>query len=608
MAPSADAIPPGGSGVPPSPSAAPEPLVDPAPIVARHRRAIGGDGAIAKAARLRVRQKTKELGLDGSEIYVIDDGRMRAESKIPALAAESVQVWDGKRLVVRGLNGDVRAQGQSDRAHAVTLASVLSLGYLRTSSTAIRALAPVDESGITYDRLVVVPEGGAPAEIWVRPDGLTAKVILQKAGRTQVRRVEAHGTFGGLVLPKIVSKSDATTRGSDTTTVESVDFVSAPMSGKLFEAPVAKLDATFPKGTTKVTVPAGLLRERYLSVSGSLGGRASLFLVDTGASTTVFDEDFLAEAGIRPAGGASFASDALFKGVRFARVPSFEVAGIRLGPQVALTIPLRRSEGFPLPVDGILGYDFWSRFVTAIDYPMGTMTFHRPDAFTPDAEDVAVPFELEGTTLHVPVTVNGNDAGTFTLDTGNGGEITLHRFDGIERLVPRGPNPLRFARGIAYGSSGAAAYETSVDLGLGPFVYRSAPVLLLDPRDPSGDATGGNGNVGVDFLKGFRVTFDYARAVVYLRQKRALRPASTLGVSGMTIKPAGAGAFVIDEVAPGWPADKAGLKPGDQVLAVDGVPLTGAGTNDLVPGEARRFQVRRGGQTLEISLIAATHP
>ena len=76
----------------------------------------------------------------------------------------------------------------------------------------------------------------------------------------------------------------------------------------------------------------------------------------------------------------------------------------------------------------------------------------------------------------------------------------------------------------------------------------------------------------------------------------------------MTIKPAGAGAFVIDEVAPGWPADKAGLKPGDQVLAVDGVPLSGAGTNDLVPGEARRFQVRRGGQTLEISLIAATHP
>ena len=494
--------------------------------------ALGGDGAIAKAARLRVRQRTKELGLDGSETYIIDGARMRSESTIPVLAADAVQVWDGKRLSTRGWNGDVRTQGRTDRAHAITMTSLLSLGYLRDPSTSIRARAPVDESGTLYERLIVTPEGGAPAELWVRPDGLTDRGSCRRAAapgppRRSAREVRRARPPEG----RRQERRDDEER--DTITVESVDFLATAADDTLFAPPAAKLDAVFPKGATKVTVPAGFLRERYLSVSGSLGGRSSLFLVDTGASTTVFDEDFLAEAGVRPAGGAAFASDALFKGVRFARVPKFEVAGIRLGPQVALAIPLRRSEGFPLPVDGILGYDFWSRFVTSIDYPMGTMTFHRPDTYAPDAADVAIPFELEGTTMHVPVTVNGKDAGTFTLDTGNGGEITLHRFDGIDRLC-RGLNPsasradrLRLERRRRLRDLGRSR--------LGPFVYKSAPVLLLDPRDPAGAATGGNGNVGVDFLAIPR----HLRLRALRRPpaaERALRPAAAVGVSGMTIR------------------------------------------------------------------------
>ena len=598
----------GTKSVEPSSGVPPTVKIDPKPLLAKHRMALGGDAAIAKAARMRVRQKTKDVGLEGLEVYVLENGRMRAESVIPVLRAESIEIWDRERLAVRGWNGDVRLQGPEDRRYFVTVTSLRSLGYLREASTRIDGLPSIDEGGTSYERLLIVPEGGSPAELWLRPDGLAHKVILDKKGRKTTRVFESYGKYGPLLVPKVVKKSDSMKNEVDTETVESVEFLLAPLEAKTFERPPAKLDVSFPKQTHKITLPAAMLNGRYLTVSGSVGGRSATFLLDTGASMTVMDHDFLVEAGVKAAGGATYKGAALFKGLQFARIPGIDVGGMKVGSQVVYAIPLRKNSGFPLQVDGILGYDFWSRFVTSVDYPAGTLTFHRPGTFVQDPADVRIPFELEGTSVHVPVSINGKSAGTFELDTGNGGECTVHRFDGADQLVPTGPAPLRFARGITYGSSSAAAYKTSLELGVGPFVYKSAPVLLLDPKDPAGAATSGNGNIGVSFLKSFVVTFDYASSAVYLRQKRGLRPASTVGVSGVSLKRLENGDFAIDEVVPGWPGDKAHLKADDIIVSVDGVPQTEDDLGEFIPGESKQVEIRRGTEALRTTLVAAQHP
>lgn len=64
---------------------------------------------------------------------------------------------------------------------------------------------------------------------------------------------------------------------------------------------------------------------------------------------------------------------------------------------------------------------------------------------------------------------------------------------------------------------------------------------------------------------------------------------------------------VITSVAQGSPAAAAGLRVGDEILAIDGCDLREACVNwrQLVPGQRYRLRVRSGGREREATLVPA---
>jgi len=81
------------------------------------------------------------------------------------------------------------------------------------------------------------------------------------------------------------------------------------------------------------------------------------------------------------------------------------------------------------------------------------------------------------------------------------------------------------------------------------------------------------GNVGSALLKCFEVTFDYGNQVMYL--KRLPEPVADAGVfdrSGMWIN-AENGGFQVMSLTSGGPAESAGIKVGDVITAVHGIPV-----------------------------------
>jgi C-terminal processing protease CtpA/Prc len=68
--------------------------------------------------------------------------------------------------------------------------------------------------------------------------------------------------------------------------------------------------------------------------------------------------------------------------------------------------------------------------------------------------------------------------------------------------------------------------------------------------------------------------------------------------------------LVVIEVAAGSPADRAGLRKGDWITLIDGQRAnpTTLREKPAVPGDARKLTVRRGSETLGISMIAVAPP
>lgn len=150
------------------------------------------------------------------------------------------------------------------------------------------------------------------------------------------------------------------------------------------------------------------------------------------------------------------------------------------------------------------------------------------------------------------------------------------------------PWPDSGRRGVLFVGGGHLAHG----LGLAPRIERRLPgarVLTVLPVNPGALARGGE-----------QGGTPPAGLVVISTPPPPRRPRL-----GVTIKPVERG-LMIERIWPGTPAQRAGLKAGDILLAVDGRPLKRAkDIHDVIkaaPFAPHRYQVERKGQTLEMSI------
>ncbi|KJV37393.1 hypothetical protein VI08_00875 [Luteibacter yeojuensis] len=115
-------------------------------------------------------------------------------------------------------------------------------------------------------------------------------------------------------------------------------------------------------------------------------------------------------------------------------------------------------------------------------------------------------------------------------------------------------------------------------LDIGPVAVRGH-VAQLTPPDAGATANVSEaGNIGQDILSRFHVGFDYRRGEMSLAQRTEMR-AVQMNDPGMRAgrKPGALDRFTVAGVVTGGPAYKAGVRAGDAILAVDGVPAAKLG-------------------------------
>ena len=330
----------------------------------------------------------------------------------------------------------------------------------------------------------------------------------------------------------------------------------------------------------------------------TIGGRSYSFLVDSGASFTVFDSSLSSELGNEverqiistPAGPREFV---------LARPKSASIGKLALykdSPVVLHDLTSMR-EALGVDIRGCLGMDFLSRHVVRIDLDEGRLTILRS---MHTCEGQRLPLKIEGGRPWIEVSVPGSDLPVwFAIDTGHlgldSGRILADLQQHLEKI-----GKLRI---VSTSNVETAGGRMEIQLGflngikLGPFEHSGW--LFSSTRDCNA--------LGLGFLARYNVTFDFPERAVYLRASSRRAATDQLGGSGLGIAYRG-GKLVLDLVPEGSPAAKAGQLKNDELQSIDQHKAEGAcimNLGRLLSGTDRtvRISIRRGKEVMEVAVV-----
>ncbi len=259
-------------------------------------------------------------------------------------------------------------------------------------------------------------------------------------------------------------------------------------------------------------------------------------------------------------------------------------------------------------VDGILGGTVFDRMVVKQDYVHRTLTFLPPGQFAYAGSGTVLAVERPQQIPLVHGTLDGV-AGVFALDTGARSALLLFGpFCDRNQLATKYHATLEGVTGWGVGGPVRSLLARAHELVVGGARVLD-PVIRLSTQK-AGMTTSSDlaGLIGPDVLSQFDVTIDYARNRVILEPNADYGRRDAYDRAGVWMGQEGDHFTAVDVIA-GGPADQAGVKTGDAILAIDGVNTRGLDLPAVREGMRRRavgskvtLRVRSHGSVRDVSV------
>lgn len=360
------------------------------------------------------------------------------------------------------------------------------------------------------------------------------------------------------------------------------------------------------------------MESNHIVFKAQLNGREPIgFLLDTGADENVINTTRLADFGLKTYGKSLATGGGGTAEYDYAAGATFKMPGVELRNQHVAVIDqtgLERALGIPL--GGLLGYDFISRFVIEIDYQKNLLTLHDPKTWNYSGKGYVVPIVIDG---GIPFTegtifVAGKPGipAYFVIDFGAAETMTLTSpFVKAHDLValaqtngtvnrPAGLENQFFSQNNVRGH---------IDrLELGGLLARSIPVNMSVNTKGAYASTSFSGTIGQSIFRRYHVFLDYARnRVIFEPTPEADASFPERKTYGLTLIASGTDlhTFTVTAVRPGSQAEKDGFKKSDVISALNGKSAADFSLSELREqflreGEHYDAAVSRGDQKLTI--------
>ncbi|HUB89731.1 MAG TPA: aspartyl protease family protein [Dyella sp.] len=584
-----------------------------ADVLAANRLASGGDAWNNKAT-LQSDYAYVGQGLTGSASSLQD---LRSGAFVDSYQTGPVSGangHDGKQAWVREPSGTVAWQGGGDTRQLAVNESYrdrnlwwrADRGGARISAPQARHVGQRD-----YEVLTVTPPGGKPFEAWFDArTHLLARTVEQQVTLTVTTDYQDYAAVDGVQLAhQWVVDDGSGAANQQRYTLRSARFL-PPRDAAAYAKPKVELhDYSLAGGAHETTVPFQLINNHIYAPVSINGSKPLNFIFDTGG------HDILTPAtakllGIKAVGSQTATGDGDKTAQSgLARVETIRVGAATLSRQPVTVLQFSTaSEG--VDEQGMIGYEFFARFVTRIDYGKHLLTFIDKRYFDPKDAGTPVHFRFFGQFPEVLGSYDGI-AGRFGIDTGARDTLSLTRpFATQNHLREREPHGIEALTGWGVGGPSHGYVFHGKELVLDGVKIASPLTEFSIDKGGAGGVDAFPNNVGGGLLKRFVVTLDYAHQLIYLKPiEGKVADLDTFDRSGMWINQSAQG-FQIVDISKGTPADLAGLHVGDVITAVDNTPVQSLRLYELrerlrndPPGTTVTLAIRRAGVAKTVKLI-----
>ncbi len=263
-------------------------------------------------------------------------------------------------------------------------------------------------------------------------------------------------------------------------------------------------------------------------------------------------------------------------------------------------------------VHGILGADFFQRFMVEINYRKRKIILHDPKHFKPPKKGFTeVPIEITRNKpyLNSEVVLNKEvDADVkLLIDTGASLAMMLYTTTHPDLELPSKVLKTNIGMGLGgyiEGFIGRVDLLNINEFSMDNVVTNYQEVILTVDSTYLNDR---NGILGNKILERFTVIFDYINNTIYLNPNKKFNKKFKFDKSGLIIAAGGENLnkYSVIRVLEESPAREAGLKKGDTIIGFNGLPVTFYTLDGILnrlkkrTGKTIRIKVEREGEKLK---------
>ncbi len=261
---------------------------------------------------------------------------------------------------------------------------------------------------------------------------------------------------------------------------------------------------------------------------------------------------------------------------------------------------------YGIKIDGIIGYSFFSQYIVNINYDfLQINVFSKGEYKYPSGGFMLYPMFTALPMQSLQFTDDRKFVQRFYLDTGAGLNFLLSESylnDSAVLKKRRKPPVVTQAEGV--GGKMSMRLTTIKELKVGPYRFRWVPTYLFKDEYNVTNYPFVGGLLGNDILRRFNITFNYAKQQVHILPNLHFKDEFDYAYSGLSVYFIDE-KIVVDDVVPASPAEKAGFKKEDIIVAINNNTSNNIQAYKTIMqtlGQKLKFLVIRDGMPMMLSM------